>query len=411
MLVTMYTVAMQMNSFLLQVTGSYYLAKRRLRNILIASSNCRVRKLKKAKVARRFWIRPGRCGVWWSNFQSRITLLEEWKENFRMSKQTFDVLCHQLRPFISKKFTQMRAPVSVEAQVAVTLYFLSDGGRMRKTANAFGLASCTVSSIVKRVTQAISEELSGTYLKLPHSEEEVRASAASFFAQHGFPQCIGAVDGTHIPISKPKQDATSYINRKGYHSINVQACVDFKYCFLDAVIKWPGSVHDARVFGNSMINKKLRDGIVPCCHKVIVNGEEAVPICILGDPAYPLLPYLMKEFAKGGSTPQEQFFGYRLSSARMVVECAFGRLKARFGILRRSMDLNLDNIISTIHACFVLHNLCEIHNEVIGDDQARAVQLYDQEFQPPTQPANTLEVHNNERGGKANRKIFMKFFE
>ena len=116
---------MQMNSFLLQVTGSYYLAKRRLKNILIASSNCRVRKLKKAKVARRFWIRPGRCGVWWSNFQSRITHLEEWKEIFRMSKQTFDVLCHQLRPFISKTFTQMRAPVSVEAQVAVTLSIVS----------------------------------------------------------------------------------------------------------------------------------------------------------------------------------------------------------------------------------------------------------------------------------------------
>ena len=63
-----------------------------------------------------------------------------------MSKQTFDVLCHHLRPFISKTFTQKRAPVSVEAQVAVTFSrgsTLSDGGRMRKTANAFGLAPCS----------------------------------------------------------------------------------------------------------------------------------------------------------------------------------------------------------------------------------------------------------------------------
>ena len=38
----------------------------------------------------------------------------------------------------------MRASVPVSTQVAVILYFLSDGGRITKTANAFGLAACTV---------------------------------------------------------------------------------------------------------------------------------------------------------------------------------------------------------------------------------------------------------------------------
>ena len=56
-----------------------------------------------------------------------------------------------------------------------------------------------------------------------------------------------------------------------------------------------------------------------------------MPICLLGEPAYPLLPFLMKGFAGSGRCENEHFFGYRLSSARMVIECAFGRLKARFG--------------------------------------------------------------------------------
>ena len=384
--------------------------RRYAEEIIFSSSRKANRKAKKEKAHRRFWLRPGRCDSWWLAFKRGLPVPAEWKENFRMSKETFEKLCDDLRPFIARKLTRMRIPVSVETQVAATLYYLSDGGRMRKTANAFGLASCTISRIVKRVTTAISTELAGIYMPLPQTENEVRESAANFYKQHGFPQCIGAVDGTHIPIRKPEENASDHINRKGFFSFNVQACVDYKYCFFDVVIKWPGSVHDARVFGNSKINEKFRNGTIPRCPKIIVDGEKPVPVCILGDPAYPLLPYLMKEFAKGGNTPKEQFFGYRPSSARMVVECAFGRLKARFGFLRRPVDLELQNAIKAIHACFILHNFCEMNNDVIGDEQANAVQRYDREFQPPTQLFSPT-VHNNERGGKEHRQVFMKFFE
>ena len=56
-----------------------------------------------------------------------------------MSKDSFIVLCDELRTYISKNTTRLRRPVSVEKQVAVALYYLSDEGRMRKCANAFGL--------------------------------------------------------------------------------------------------------------------------------------------------------------------------------------------------------------------------------------------------------------------------------
>ena len=49
----------------------------------------------------------------------------------------------------------------------------------------------------------------------------------------------------------------------------------------------------------------------------------------------------MKEYTGGGATVQEQYFGMTLCRCRSVIECAFGRLKARFGMLRRAMDVSL----------------------------------------------------------------------
>ena len=122
---------------------------------------------------------------------------------------------------------------------------------------------------------------------------------------HSFPQCLGAVDGTHVNIKTPKNNSTDFTNRKGHHSINVQACVYYNYCFFDVVVKWPGSVHYDQIWGNSSINQMLKDGTIPKCFKVIVDGEDPVPVCILGDPAYQLFGYLMKEFSRGSTTPEE----------------------------------------------------------------------------------------------------------
>ena len=74
----------------------------------------------------------------------------------------------------------------------------------------------------------------------------------------------------------------------------------------------------------------LRDEVILPSKQQVIDGKDPVPVLLIVDPAYPLMPYIMKEYVAGGSTPREQYLSYKLYGARYVVECAFGCLKARF---------------------------------------------------------------------------------
>ena len=84
------------------------------------------------------------------------------------------------------------------------------------------------------------------------------------------------------------------------------------------------------------------------------------------------------------------------------------RLKARFGALKRSMDINLDDLPSVIYACFVLHNYCELNNEKISEEHVKTAIHYDREFQPAKE-TNNYRTDSNE--GNRVRRIITKFLD
>ena len=92
----------------------------------------------------------------------------------------------------------------------------------------------------------------------------------------------GAIDGTRIEIKQPSTNSSDYINRKGKYSLNVQACCDYKYCFMDVVVKWPGSVHDACVFANLDLYHTGRNGTLFSNDHLQFGGNN-IPVVILGD--------------------------------------------------------------------------------------------------------------------------------
>nr|XP_055041086.1 putative nuclease HARBI1 [Misgurnus anguillicaudatus] len=425
-LLSMLAAVVQLNSVLYNTTAAYM---RKRQAIISAVCSCNKRqthgnkpqtnsnktqtnsnkpnvKRRKPYKQRRFWIRPGRTSAWWDKFVNEVVAPEEWRQNFRMSRSSLIQLSEILRPHVEGITTTMRAPVNVLTKIACTLYYLRDEGRLRETANAFGLSRQTVSVMIRKVCKAITVVLGPDYVRTPKTESEVKKLVANFYKTHGMPQCLGAIDCTHIEVKTPVCNSAEFINTNRTCSLNVQALCDHKYRFMDVVVKWPGSVPNARIFANSQLSCDLKDGTIPSCPKQLLEDEEPIPVFLLGDPAYPLMPYLMKEYPNGGDAPQEQHYGVSLSKARTVIECAFGRLKTRFAALMGAMDINLRDLPFVIYACFVLHNYCETLQEPVDELCVNAARQYERDFQPPARVHEGADATEGERV----RRVLTRFF-
>lgn len=299
---------------------------------------------------------------WWNDVVLKTFTKEDWVENFRVSKHTFHYLCAQLSPLIKRRDTGLRKAICVEHRLAITLWCLATCGEYRTIGHLFGVARCTVCVIVHDTCQAIITKLLKKYIQFPVGEQLTQV-VDGFKSKWGMIQCGGSIDGCHIPVKPPALNHTDYYNRKGWYSIILQGVVDHEYLFRDVYVGWPGSVHDARVFVNSTAFKLANEGNILNGECVRI-GDVDVPIFLVADSAYPLSTWLMKPFPHGSTLTQGQKnFNYHLSRARIVVENAYGRLKARWRRLCKSNDMNIQNIPTVITACCILHNVCEVHGD------------------------------------------------
>ena len=142
------------------------------------------------------------------------------------------------------------------------------------------------------------------YINFP-TGDELKEVVKGFRDKWGVPQCAGSIDGSHIPVTPPATNHTDHYNHKGWYSMLVRAVVDHNCLFRDLCVGWPGSVHDARVLANSSVYKKITNGELLQGQEIQVQGQQ-LRTFLLGDLAYPLLPWLVKPFQFSPSLTSQQ---------------------------------------------------------------------------------------------------------
>ncbi|XP_034071752.1 protein ANTAGONIST OF LIKE HETEROCHROMATIN PROTEIN 1-like [Gymnodraco acuticeps] len=267
------------------------------------------------------------------------------KKNFRVSRQSFDYICNQVSGVMGRRDTNYRLCIPNKKRVAIALWKLATGGEYRTISHLFGVGQSTVCLCVQDFCWATMEVLLPLHITFPDVEKLVEM--ATFFNRRWrAPQCVGAIDGSHIPILAPRDYPL------GQNKMTISGCDVGHY--------------------------------------------------LIGDPSYPMQRWLMKPFSDTGRlTPEQHTYNYRLSSARSVVEMAFGRRKGRWRCLlkRNDCELELSKIMTV--TCCVLHNICEEHSDNFTDDCHELV--YDQ-------PALHPLPDNGRQEGADVRSALMDYF-
>ena len=75
-------------------------------------------------------------------------------------------------------------------------------------ANQFGIAKSTASLTIRQVCGAIKEILGPRLIKFSSLREKVEATMAAFERKLCFPMVLRCIDGTHIPIQQPTENAS-----------------------------------------------------------------------------------------------------------------------------------------------------------------------------------------------------------
>lgn len=204
--------------------------------------------------------------------------------------------------------------------------------------------------------------LKDEYMPIPTKECWLKI-ATEYSDYRQIPNCLGSIDGKHVRIQKPAKSASLYHNYKHFKSLVLLVSVDANYCFTCIDVGAVGSANDTAIFTNSNFGKRFYKNqlhIPPA--RCFPGGTEMMPHFFIADEAFPLNTHLMRPFSGRNiainpvQRPRKEIYNYRISRARLNVECGFGMLRTKFRIYDTPLKTNMATSKKIVKATCVLHN-------------------------------------------------------
>ncbi|KAG5866887.1 hypothetical protein JTB14_037488 [Gonioctena quinquepunctata] len=182
---------------------------------------------------------------------------EQFIDLYRLNKDMVNFLLQEISPHMNNS-THYSA-VHPHIRIFATLVFYGTGTYQRVIGQSYNLSVSqqTVTRCIKEVTSLIVEFLSERFIIFPRHNGWKNQIKETFMEHTQFPGIMGAIDCTHIAIIRPREEEHNYMNRKGYHSKNIQIICDYNLRIMNMNARYPGSCHDSFIWRNSVIQEEL----------------------------------------------------------------------------------------------------------------------------------------------------------
>jgi hypothetical protein len=149
------------------------------------------------------------------------------------------------------------------------------------------------------------------------------------------------------------------VRKRNYYSIGLPAVPDMNYKFIAVDVGSFRKDSDVGVFDKCPLQRALTSGKIKFSEeKYLPSATIKAPFVFHGDEAFPLTEILMRSFPRAQlQERQDDVFRYRLSRARMVMECSFGSIVTKFRLLGKAIETNVENAVHIVTSITLLHNV------------------------------------------------------